>query len=258
MKTKQLISASLALATLASLALVAPAFAQTTPTTPTAPAGQHGAWSGGKGGMRGGMGMMGKPAVVGTVSTVSGNTLTVSGRQGFGTTTPATTFTVDATNAKVMKGQTASTVAGIAVGDTVVVVGTVSGTNITATNIRDGALMVRAPGANGTGKSGQTPAVQGNGEPVVAGTISAINGATLTVTNKSNVTYSVDTTNAKILSGQTASTLSNLKVGDAVVIQGTVNGTSISASSVIDQAVTSTHKNIFSGIGQFFSHLFGF
>ena len=247
------------LSLLAGFAFTLPAFAQTTPSTPSA--GQHQPWQqGANGGMRRGMGMMvGKPAVVGTVSAVSGTTLTISGRQGFSTSTPAATFTVDASNATVRKGNATSTVSAIAVGDTVAIVGTVSGSNITATMIRDGMLM-RGPG-NGQGKPGQAPTTQGNGEPVIAGTISAITGATLTVTNKSNVTYSVDTTNAKITSGATASSLSNLKVGDAVVVQGTVNGTSIAASSVIDQAAASgqpAHKGFFGGIGQFFSHLFGF
>jgi hypothetical protein len=255
MKTKQLIFTSLALSLLAGFTFTLPALADTTPTTPAAPSAQHGAWQG-KGGMRGGMGMMGKPAVVGTVSAVDGDSITVSGHAGFSTSTPATSFTVDATNAKVTKANAASTVSSIAVGDTLVIQGTVSGSSITATMIRDGVLMMRSGN-----KSGQMPASQGNGEPVVAGTISAINGSTLTITNKSNVTYNVDVTNAKITAGQTASSLSSLKVGDAVVIQGTVNGTSITASSLIDQATPAgqtAHKNIFSGIGQFFSHLFGF
>lgn len=244
----------MALSVVAGFAFTLPALADTTTPAPTAAA--HAGWQGkpGMGGMRG---MMGKPAVVGTVSAVNGNSITVSGRQGFGTSTPATTFTVDATNAKVMKANAASTVSSIAVGDTVVVQGTVSGSNVTATMIRDGVMMMRGAG----NKTGQTPAVQGNGEPVIAGTISAINGASLTVTNKSNVTYTVDTTNAKILLGNTASSLSSVKVGDAVVVQGTVNGNSIAASSVIDQAAPAgqtTHKSIFAGIGQFFSHLFGF
>ena len=78
-------------------------------------------------------------------------------------TTTATTYTVDASSATVTKNGAASTVSAIAVGDTVMVQGTVSGTNVTAKTIRDGV---------GQGQ----PAIQGNGQPVVAGTVTAING----------------------------------------------------------------------------------
>ncbi len=76
------------------------------------------------------------PNVVGTVSTVNGNTLIVMAkmkRKG------DTTYTVDATNAKVIKAGTSTAVSNIAVGDTVMIKGTINGTNITATSIRDGA-----------------------------------------------------------------------------------------------------------------------
>ena len=88
-------------------------------------------------GQRAGM----KPVVFGTVSAINGNILTINGRQGFGTTTPAVTFTVDATKAKIIKNNATSSVASIVIGDTVLVQGTISGTNVTATIIRDGALM---------------------------------------------------------------------------------------------------------------------
>ncbi len=180
---------------------------------------------GGKPGMMGGMRKM-TPAVFGTVSSVSGNTIMVSGRVGFGTSTPAVAYTVDATNAKVMKNNAAGTISSIVAGDTVFVQGTITGTNVVATNIRDGVMM----GGKGRMASSTPNQIQGNGEPVVAGTISAISGNTITVSNKSNVTYTVDATNAKVLVGNSTSAIANLKVGDAVVIQGTVNGNSIAAN----------------------------
>jgi len=84
---------------------------------------------------------MQRPAVMGIVSAISGNTLTVSGKQGFGSTATTTTYTVDATNAKITKNNTTGTIASIAVGDTVMVQGTISGTNVTATIIRDGKML---------------------------------------------------------------------------------------------------------------------
>ena len=100
------------------------------------------------------------------------------------------------------------------------------------------------------------------------GTITSVSGSTVIITNKSNVTYTVDTSSAKIVkSGNTIST-SNLSVGDAVIVQGTVNGTDITAASVMDQtpAITSSssgttpasHRGFFGSIGSFFAHLFGF
>jgi hypothetical protein len=262
--------------------VLAPALAsaQTTPPSPGASA-----WGGnyGHGGMPGGkMGM--QPGVFGTVTAINGTTLTVSSKQGrpFGATssTPGTTvvYTVDASNATVRKNNATSTMTSIAVGDSVVVRGTVSGTSVTATSILDG-VMPMMRGGNGSRMGSSTrpsmPAspITGNGQPIIAGSVSAINGNSLTVTNKSNVTYTVDITNAKIVQDQTTVTVSSVAVGDNVIVQGAVSGTSVTASSVIDQkAMTTTASGstggqgqaptprggIFGAIGSFFSHIFGF
>lgn len=116
-----------------------------------------------------------------------------------------------------------------------------------------------------------TPPFAGNGEPVVAGKVTSVNGTTLAITNASNVSYTVDTSNAKIVKGGTTgtATVANINIGDNVVVQGTVSGTSVIASSVIDGApyangppTASTtpkqHVGFFGSIGNFFSHLFGF
>jgi hypothetical protein len=220
-----------------------------------------------------------KPGVFGTVTAVSGNIITVNSTHRTGpkpaagsttTTTPVTTtvtYTVDASSATITKNNVAGNISSIVIGDTIMAQGTLTGTNLVATTVRDGAMTGRTPGAMGTnGQPNQTSPIVGNGQPVIAGTVSALSGNTLTVTNKSNVTYTVDATNAKIVQGQNTITISNIVVGDSVVVQGTVNGNSVTASSVIDQKVstpTSTtttpqHKGFFGSIGSFFSHLFGF
>jgi len=221
-----------------------------------------------------GWGMMnrGKIAVVGTVTAVSGNIITITGKQGFSKNTTAnTTFTIDATNAKVVKNNIASAVANIVVGDIIAVQGAVNGTSVVATNIRDGQIMMRGKG-NGQDKNQILSQIQGNGQPVVAGTVSAINGLTLTITNKSNIVYTVDATNAKITQGNnTAVLISNITLGDTVIVQGTVNGTNINASTILDQIKSAnttttpppgqegeTQFGFFKGIGQFFMKLFGF
>ena len=209
--------------------------------------------------------------IAGTVATISGNSLTVTGKPGFGSaTSTATTYTVDATNAKITKtGVTSATVADIAVGDTVFIQGTVSGTSVTATAIRDGQMTGRPGFARGTPSSQTTQnlAITGNGQPVVAGTVASIGTNSITITNKSNVTYTIDTTNAKITQGANSITLAGLKTGDPVVVQGTVNGQNIAAITIIDQAKPAgsttganqgNHLGFLGGLGQLFMHLFGF
>jgi hypothetical protein len=280
MQKRTYTSLAAALGIVAALALAAPALADTTSGTTATPPTTHAGW--GQGGpMHTGMpgGMQRAPGVFGTVASISGTTLTVTSKMPqkktdlsgtIGMTATAVTYTVDASNATVTKDNAASTVSAIAVGDTVMVQGTVSGTNVTAKTIRDGVMMQKGTKPGTPGQTGTSPApiITGNGQPVVGGSVTAESGSILTITNKSNVTYSVDATSATIEKGNAASTLSSVAVGDTVIVQGAVNGSSITASSVIDQGATPAAGStapkpkgvmgFFSGIGGFFAHLFGF
>jgi hypothetical protein len=212
------------------------------------------------------------PGVVGTVSAINSNIITVTSKAKPNGGT-AVTYTVDANGATIMKGGSNSSISNIAVGDTIMVQGTVNGTSVTATSIRDGAQPAQRFNQNAS----QNPIIQGNGQPVVGGNVTAMNGTTLTITNKSNVAYTVDATNAKITKAGAESSLSNIVVGDDVIVQGTVNGTSVIASSIIDQgvpralpinassrAVSATNSNpgffskVFGTVGGFFHNVFGF
>ena len=263
MQNKKYVYGFMGLAILATLAVTTPALA----ATPTSSA-----WAGHTGVMRGNM----KPGVFGTVSAVSGNIITVTsthrmGPKTAGSTTTATptttTYTVDATSATITKNNVAGNISSIVVGDTIMAQGTLTGTNLVATTIRDG-VMTRTPGVggvNGQPSQNQTSPITGNGQPVVAGTVSSISGNTLSITNKSNVSYTIDVTNAKIVEGQNTITVSSIAVGDSVIVQGTVSGNSVVASSIIDQKISTTtttgtqpNKGFFGSIGAFFSHLFGF
>jgi len=213
-----------------------------------------------------------KPNVVGKVSVINGNTITVisqrkSDKNGTGV---ATTFTVDATNAKILRGETAIKVSDIVVGDNVVVQGTITGTNVAATVIRDGKI-----GNGNENENNQALLqIQGNGQPVVAGKVTAISGSTITITN-SNVTYTINASSAKFLvGGATSATILNVTVGDNIIAQGTVNGTSMVASTVIDQKAKTSNGlesnsgnnpkprgfmgGMMNGIGNFFRRMFGF
>lgn len=230
--------------------------------------------AGGYGGSRmGGMRMM--PGVFGTVSAINGDILTLTSKGfGSGTTAVAKTYTVDATNATVFKNSATSTLSAVAVGDMVMAAGTLNGTSLTATSIRDGFAGGMGGSQGGKGirpgmHASSTPMMQGNGQPVVGGTVSAISGNTLTVTTaQGNVTYTIDVTNATVTKGNVASTASAIAVGDKVVVQGAVNGDSVTATTVSDSGSApslggaSTMKGglgkVINSIGGFFHSLFGF
>jgi len=265
-------------AVLAALTLGSTAFADTTLNVSASMNHQ------GRGGWGAGMNMGGKnmPGVFGTVSAISGTTLTITSKAGPRTengssaATPIT-YTVNAGTAVVTKDNATSSLSSVTVGDTVMVMGTVSGTTVTATSIHDGMGMMMGGMRGDHMKNGtSTPiTITGNGQPVVAGTVSTISGSTITITNKSNVTYTIDASSAKFQkAGVSAAVLSNIAVGDSVIVQGTVNGTAIVAVSVIDQGIVNTStsqngnpqpeggpmgaKGIFAGIGAFLHRIFGF
>jgi hypothetical protein len=210
------------------------------------------------GGMRGEKGH----GVFGTVTAVNGSTLSVTNKQ------DGAVYTVTTANAKIDKNQNSITVSNIAVGDMVFVEGTVSGTTVAATAIHDGAMVkgMGLGGKMGDKKNDESMSFpEGNGQPIVGGTVSAVSGSTITVTNKSNVSYTIDASVAKITKNGAAGAVSNISIGDTVLVQGTINGTSVSAASIVDQSVSQTPtgakpapKGFFGKIGNFFSHLFGF
>jgi hypothetical protein len=265
------IAAAVATVMLPMFALTA--FAQTTGQTN----GTGHGFGNGRGGFHGGAMRGGNRGVFGSVTAISGTTLTVASK-GFGANAAATTYTVDASGATVKKAGAASTFSAIAVGDTVMVQGTVSGTSVTATAVNDNpARGARTAGTMPAGAVAPTPAITGNGQPVIMGNVTAVSGTMITITNIGNVSYSVDASSAKVTkSGTAAATVANVTVGDRILVQGTVNGTSITASSVIDQGaprtVTTTAANgtvttkhvaaprsgFFGQIQNFFSRLFGF
>lgn len=207
------------------------------------------------------------PGIFGTVQSMSGTTLTVLSEPlkhpGASATQTPTTYTVDASSATVLKNGTVATLGDIAVNDTVMVQGIVSGTSVVAKNIRDGLV----PQRDGFGP--KAPMIQGNGEPLIGGSVSTVSGATLSVATKAGPTYSVDVSGATIAKRGASSTVADIAIGDRVLVQGTVNGASVTASSVIDQGAapaapssTSTRpaagRGFFGFLGGFFHTLFGF
>ncbi|MCL5666942.1 MAG: DUF5666 domain-containing protein [Patescibacteria group bacterium] len=157
-------------------------------------------------------------AITGTVSSVNGNTITLAGKNG-------TTYTVDASKAQIEKfannAKTTIQVSGIASGDTLTVFGPVSNNNVAANRIIDGNLPAR-------------PARQ---TPAASGTVTAINGNTITLAGSDNATYTVDASNAQLMVVKPAGTSlqnSGIANGDTLTVFGTLSGNNIAATRIFD------------------------
>jgi hypothetical protein len=213
--------------------------------------------------------------VVGKVTAINGTTITVASgmvNPAAATAPAAATYTVDASKATFSKvgafvpptsgaqpsRPTPTTIAitDIVVGDSVRVVGTVTGTAVVATSVT--VMPVMAAGGQGQGTF--------NGNNMVVGKVTAVSGTTLTVvtqygqmrrpgalananTNAAPVTektYTVDASNATfkkmsaptagstVAGGQTTIAITDIAVGDTVRVEGTVSGTNVTATAVID------------------------
>ena len=83
--------------------------------------------------------------------------------------------------------------------------------------------------------------------PSISGKVSIISGNTITLTSK-KVSYDVDVTGAKFTTGHQglAFGLSDIQVGDMLLVRGNTNGTSMVATSVND--ITFIARNVFSGV----------
>lgn len=171
---------------------------------------------------RGGMGMMAAhaPHVEGVITGISGTTITITADEHEG----GGTYTIDAANAKIMKDGASATLADYVVGDDIFATGTIDGTNVVATVIRNG--------DKGFGPDGFKGRRGGKG-PGVVGTVSSVSGSTLTVTGPDGKSYSVNAEGA-VVQKMVAGSLSDIVVGDRIGVQGSVSGTSITAAHIMD------------------------
>ncbi len=74
--------------------------------------------------------------------------------------------------------------------------------------------------------------------PTIIGTVTAINGSSLTLTTKDGKVYTVNDVSAQVTHGfgpnaQTL-TVADIKNGDAIGVIGTISGTTVTASTIID------------------------
>ncbi len=83
---------------------------------------------------------------------------------------------------------------------------------------------------SGTGSMANERSERG---PHVGGEITAINGSALTVSDKrSGTSYTVETSGATIMKDGASAELSSFAVGDRVMAEGTINGTTVTATKV--------------------------
>ena len=78
-----------------------------------------------------------------------------------------------------------------------------------------------------------TGAVSAMHAPGVGGTVTAVNGSTITVTGKNGTSYTINAGSATITKDETVS-VSDIAVGDTIMANGTVSGTSVAATSIHD------------------------
>jgi len=213
------------------------------------------------------------PRVNGTVTAINGSIITITSKKfikpvtGSTATTPTSTdviYTVDTSSATFNKFTAPTTtgvkpttstitISDVKVGDTLMVQGTVTGTNVVAKTITDGTF----------GKRGFDKGILENKEnitPRVNGTVTAINGSTIIITKNSNIkhnkknstitttpiVYTVDASKAVLnkITPESANeavkpapiviTITDIKVGDNLMIEGTVTGTNVAATKITD------------------------
>ena len=172
-----------------------------------------------------------RSGIAGTVTAKSGSTLTVLGTNG-------TTYTVATADASVWKNRNESTSIGsVSVGDTVVVQGTINGSRVAASKVY--AVSIPESTANGD----------------IRGTVTAIDGNTITILASGGASYTVDTRDAAIRDRKDRDAgMDSIDVGDSILVQGDVDGSTIDAAVVSDARV---NMGLFKRIGNFWKNLFG-
>jgi len=159
-----------------------------------------------------------------------------------------TSYTVNVVSATLLKGMgagTAITAADIKAGDRIFAIGTLSGTNVAATSVRDlGQKLAR--------KNNPSMNKPSN---MFMGTVTAVtvNESTISATGWNKTVYSINVGTAKLTKGmgKDAATiaLTDIKVGDRISAVGAVSGTTVAATSVRDlgQAKPGVHAHRGSG-----------
>ena len=188
--------------------------------------------------------MKGRNIFMGTVTVTNGSVLTIDSMTG----KTKTSYTVDASSAALSKGMGKGTPATIAitdvkVGDRIFAIGTLSGTSVAATSVRD------------LGQTAAKKDTESRNKPanMFTGTVTLVNGSMITATGHNTTVYTINAGTAKLVKGMgkdaATITLADIKVGDRISAVGAVSGTNVAATSVRDlgQAKPGVHAHRGSG-----------
>ncbi len=172
----------------------------------------------------------GTVSISGKVTAVNGNTITLSGKDG-------ATYTVNAAGAAITAENRTLAITDIKVGDTLKVNGTLTGTTIVATKIRDKSTVQRD--------------LESKLSNLRAGIVTAVNGTVLTITRFGTGTTSTINTNAsttiKVKGGATST--SAITPGSAIVVLG-------SNASTTPDSITATFIQVLNAGFGWMKHLF--
>ncbi len=153
------------------------------------------------------------PHVVGTVATIDGSSFTIS-IHGHGKNSQPTIFTINTTDSTIYtKNGQSDSLSDLAVGQRVVVSGTIDETNksVAATKVN---IFIPVPRA--------------------LGIVQSISGNTIIITGRHNITDTIDATNTKISEhlGKKTQTISisDITVGERILVAGTI-GTPVHATT---------------------------
>ncbi len=149
-------------------------------------------------------------SVGGTITAISGSTITIGGEKG-------AVYTVNAASAAISDSNGSTLpLSSLAIGHTIKVAGTLSGSVITASKITDKTV---------------------NAAAQVSGTVAGLSGATLTITGENGSVYSVNASGATINGSSDTAMLAKIQIGDRVEVKGTVTGTTVAATKITDKAL---------------------
>lgn len=187
-------------------------------------------------------------SVSGQVIAVDNATITMNGRLMDGRATATTTYTVNTTNAIFIVDGATTTIASIAAGDTIIVMGKVEGNIISATRVSKGSYSYQYTNNNGK--------VVEKYEFQVSGQVTAINSANIELfvvkraaqTGATSTTnYTIDASNAVFYDHGATTTIASIVAGDNITVSGQLNGTTIVASRIIEGQLTASN-NYSSGV----------
>jgi len=191
--------------------------------------------------------MNGRNIFIGTVTVANGSVLTIDTMAG----KTKTSYTVDASSAALLKGMGKGTTATIAItdiktGDRIFAIGTLSGTNVSATSVRDLGQFNKKNNSNKT-------AIIRKGN-MFMGTVTSVNGSTIAATGFNKTAYTVNAANAKLTKGMGKDAaiivLTDIKIGDRISAVGAVSGTTVAATSVRDLGQSKPGVHAHRGSGQ--------